>query len=511
MSVPEEIRKVKRPKSTVVVASGSGYRVRERIGCKNVNGRRVPIEGRCIGSIIDGKFVLDDPVPRTGSTGRVDIKGYGREGLCDMLNRDILDMLHPFYNKAESVQIYCMAMLKACYPGVRDYMMKNCYLESFLSEMYPGVPLGKNDVCKEQRNLGMEYSRIRAFMRARVGSMQGNDTLIIDGCLKQNHSRVDTFSQVSRKTKARKHKDEMMMYAYSENLREPVCSKIYPGNMVDSRAVSDFLKTNSITKGLIIADKGFTPNAVADAIGDLEDLHYLVPLKRDQGIIDEYGMYDFKDSFVLEERVECKKVLAGHRYLYSFRRLDIAKEEEEKYIRDRPDGLDPAALDLARKEFGTIVFECDMDIVPSKVYSLYQDRWLIELMFKFYQSVLDLDDTRVHDDFSDIGSDFIDFLATLMASRMLNRLYEIDEMSTWTFRMSLDFLNRLKMVRVDDGDEWEHRRLPIVDAELFEKMGLLKRPTVPVEVKFRGRPKGRKDSAPRKRRSDKGQPRALEG
>jgi len=45
MVVPEEIRAVRRPKNTVVVPSGSGYRVRQRSGCRYVEGRRVPIEG----------------------------------------------------------------------------------------------------------------------------------------------------------------------------------------------------------------------------------------------------------------------------------------------------------------------------------------------------------------------------------------------------------------------------------------------------------------------------------
>jgi len=509
MSIPPEIRAVKRPPNTVVVASGSGYRVRQRVGCKNVNGRRVPIEGKYIGSIVNGIYVPDPPVPRTGSTGRVDIKYFGRVKLCDLLNNDILKMLQPTYNAEESTQIYCMALIRACYAGTRDYQMKERYLESFLSEMYPGVSLGKNAVSTEQRNLGLEYSRIREFMRMRVCSMDANDTLIIDGCLKQNHSGVDTFSQVSRKTGARKHRDQLMMYAYSENLREPICSKIYPGNMVDSRAIVDFLDSNRIEHGLLVADKGFTTKAVADAIGDRPDLHYLVPLKRDSLLIETNRMYDFDGTFQLESRIEYKKITLDDHYLYSFRDLDIAKDEEENYLREHAEGIDPDKLQKIRNGFGTVVFECDLDAPASKIYSIYHNRWLIELMFKFYQSSLDLDDTRVHDDYSDIGSDFIDFLATLMASRMLNKFYDTPEMSTWTFKMSMDFLDRLKMVRVDDGVEWEHNRLPLIDAEFFTKLGILQMPVVPVEIKPRGRPKGRKDSHPRKPRVDKSEPKVL--
>ena len=67
MGVPEEIRNIPRPKNTVVVRSGRGFRIREHIGCKNEKGRRIPIFGNYIGSIIDGVYVPDDPVPWTGA------------------------------------------------------------------------------------------------------------------------------------------------------------------------------------------------------------------------------------------------------------------------------------------------------------------------------------------------------------------------------------------------------------------------------------------------------------
>lgn len=507
MSVPAEIRAVPRPKNTVVVPSGSGYRVRQRVGCRNVDGRRVPVDGGYIGSIVNGTFVPDEALKRTGSTGRVDIKYYGRVRLCDILNSDILDMLLKHYNVEESAQIYCMAALRACYPGVRDYHLRDRYFESFLSEMYPGARLGKNDVCAEQANLGKEYSRIRAFMRERVARLERNGTLVIDGCLRRNHSRVDTLSQVSRKTSARKHKDSLIMYAYDPDRREPVCSKIYQGNMVDARAVKDFIETNRIGSGLIVADRGFALSAVKEAIGERKELHYLLPLKSDSVLIDEHDMYSFDRTFFDEGPVECRKVEAEGFWMYSFRNVEKAREEEEQYLLDHQDGGGIGRLESLRREFGTLVFQCDLDAPPSKIYTIYQERWLIELLFKFYQTELDMDDTRVNKDYSDIGSEFVDFLAALMGSRMLNAFQNDEVTRMWTFKTAMNFIEKAKMVRVDDSEEWEMNRLPLVDAEVLSRFGIIQKPIVPVEVKKRGRPPGKKDTKPRKTRSDKGAPR----
>ena len=507
MGIPEEVRAVPRPKNTVVVRSGSGYRVRQRTGCRNVDGRRVPVDGGYIGSIIDGKFVPDG-IDNAGSGGRVDIKYYGRVRLCDLLNRDILGNLAHYYNEEESRLIYCMAALRACYPGTRDYQLADRYDESFLSVMYPGLNLGKNNVSAKQKNFGKEYSRIRRYMRDRVARFKENDTLLIDGCLKQNHSRVDTLSQVSRKTANRKHKDSLMIYAYGSDSREPVCSKIYPGNTVDSRAIKDFIETNGISEGVIVADKGFTPSAVSEAIGDAEGLHYLLPLKRDSSLIDAYVMYDFDRSFFDETTIECKAIRTDEGFwLYSFRDTGIARDEEEAYLEEHTDADGIRALESLRRTFGTIVFQSDLEAPPSKIRSMYEGRWLIELLFKFYQTELDLDDTRVHSDYSDIGSDFIDFLAALMGSRMLNLFQDTKETMGWTFKSCMDFADRAKKVRIDDSEEWEFSRLPLKDAEILRKLGILENVVVPVEVKKRGRPSGKKDTRPRKTRSDKGKKR----
>ena len=117
---------------------------------------------------------------------------------------------------------------------------------------------------------------------------------------------------------------------------------------------------------------------------------------------------------------------------------------------------------------------------------------------------MDMDDTRVHDDYSDIGSDFVDYLAALMASRMANRFGDLKETERWTFKTALDFLEGLKMVRIDDSEGWEANRIAETDAELFAKLGVISVPVVPKIIGKAGRPKGRKDTVPRKTRSDKG-------
>ena len=39
-----------------------------------------------------------------------------------------------------------LAILRVCYPGIKDYELKEQYDNCFLSELYPGVALSRNTV-----------------------------------------------------------------------------------------------------------------------------------------------------------------------------------------------------------------------------------------------------------------------------------------------------------------------------------------------------------------------------
>ena len=68
MPIPADILAVERPKNTVVIAYGkdkSLYAVRQRVGCKNVGGRHLPVNGLTIGHIIDGAYVpVAEKIPK---------------------------------------------------------------------------------------------------------------------------------------------------------------------------------------------------------------------------------------------------------------------------------------------------------------------------------------------------------------------------------------------------------------------------------------------------------------
>ena len=488
MGIPEEIRKVERPANTVVVAYGKDkdkYAVRSRSGCRYDNGRRVPIEGPIIGHIVNGTYVPMDSRQRV-SESPIDVKDWANIEFALFCSSDLLDELCEVYHRDDAVRLYCIAVLRVCYHNIKDDELKDAYDNSFLSEIFPGIALSRNSVSQFHKDVGKTCSKITQFMRNRVSRLQESHHLVIDGTLKSDESSVNSLSNYSRKALKKGTKDISVLYAYNVETQEPICSKVYPGNMLDIVAFKDFIDTNSIDKGLIIADKGFTVKAANKAFADNPGLHYLLPLKRDAALIDHYDMYSFEGALKDNPQIVCKKAKINNerKWLYAFRDASKAAAEEYAYLQKNSGKYDPEDHGLRRTEFGTIVFECDQNYSCDIVYKAYEERWLIEMVFRYYKDVNDFDETRVHSDNSVISSEFICFLSTIITSRILKKFDSAGTLDNMSYGKSMKVLERAKKVHIDNG--WKLIRLTVKDSEILTELGLI--PKIITVKNPRGRP-----------------------
>ena len=128
MSIPKMILAVERPKNTVVIAYGRDknlYAVRQRVGCKYVNGRHVPVNGPTIGHIVGGRYIpLGSGGIRDVSYSSVDMKDWAGFQLAESVFADILEDLRAVYSPDDSLKIYSISMLRVCHPGVTDCELK---------------------------------------------------------------------------------------------------------------------------------------------------------------------------------------------------------------------------------------------------------------------------------------------------------------------------------------------------------------------------------------------------
>ncbi len=499
MPIPQNILSVPRPKNTIVIAYGKNknlYAVRQRVGCRRENGRNLPINGPTIGHIVDGTYIPNDvTAPDTVSASPVDLKDWANIVLCDRLFADIQQELSAVYSQPDMMKIYCISILRVCEPGIKNYELKEAYDTSFLSELYPGVALSKNTVSTFLNNLGKTVSRIVKFMQNRTATVSMDHHLLVDGTLKSNESKVNSLSDFSRKAKMKGSRNISVLYAFDLEAMEPVCSKCFPGNMLDATAYGAFIAENKITRGIIVGDKGFPESAAHEHFVANEDLHYLNPVKRNSKLIERHHMLDFTDILSGYEGITFRKekCVGTDKWLYSFRDSYKASKEERDWLR-RAKKNKTYSLEVLRAKqqvFGTIVLECDLDIPAEVAYKAYEKRWEIEIVMRFYKSACEFDETRVQDDYSVIGSEFCDFLSTVLTFRLINALDKANLLEERTYKKTMSVLRRAKKARAD-GMEWQLIRMNPSHEEILQKLELIPKPEKPPK-KRPGRPKGSKN------------------
>jgi len=495
MPIPQNILAVKRPVNTVVISYGKNnnlYAVRQRTGCKYVDGRRVPINGPTIGHIIDGEYMpIDATAPKNVSVSPIDLKDWANFVLCDSVFNGMIGELCQVYSRADALKIYCISVLRVCNPGIKDYEIKEAYDTGFLSELYPGVALSKNSVGTLLNDLGKACSRITKFMRNRAEAISMDHHLLIDGTLKSDESKVNTLSDFSRKARIKGTRDISVLYAFDLELMEPICSKCFPGNMLDLVSYEAFISENGITKGIIVADKGFPESAAGKYFKNNPDLHYLNPVKRNAKVIDTYKLMDFASILEGCEGITYSKKQSAEqvKWYYSFRDARRAAKEEQDWLRraKKTESYDFEKLRGKQEVFGTVVLECDLDLPAEIIYKAYENRWEIEIVMRFYKSACEFDETRVHDDYSVIGSEFCDFLSTILTFRLIKRFDKVKALEKNTYKRIMSILTRAKKVNLD-GENWTLIKLNPSHEELLISLGILPKQEEQPKKK-RGRPR----------------------
>jgi hypothetical protein len=505
MAVPEEIRKVERPRNTIVVKRGNGprmYAVVERVGCRRVGNRNVPVNGRTVGYIMQGMFVAySDSL----SQRKIELKDYADVVLIDTVSRSLLHELYAVYSAPDAMKIYVIALLRVCYPGVPYCRIDHYYEISWISTLLPGISLGKNTISTFLQNLGKSYSLIVSFMRRRVDAITEDHHIAIDGTLKEDNSSVNSLSTYSRKTRVKGTMDITVVFAYDINLKEPICSKVFAGNVLDCVSYQRFLSENGLSRGIVMADKGFPKKEAQEAFKASPNLHWLNPIKRNDKRIKTHAMYSFSGMLDDKNRdVLFKKEQLADCWLYSFYdRKRAAREEADYFKHHKGQPFDARAMQESDERFGTIVFESDLDTDPLIIYKMYDERWLIEECFRYYKNVTDFDDTKVHSDYSVYGSEFVNFISSVMTARLLRKFEETGLFSEMTYYEIMSQLSSAKKVNTKGNGEWEYVRTTRATEYTLVRLGLLPGPEE--RPRKRGRP--RKEIDPNAPKRSRGRPR----
>lgn len=488
MPIPEEIKRVPRPKSTVVKYAFGRYLVIKRTS-KRVPGKKTPrvVDLGTIGEIKDGRYVEIRELPKKRENKKsIDIKDYGTFAVADKVGRSLYEDLKETFREKDADKLYAIALLRSIDPDIKNREIQMSYKTSYLSEAIPNVALSENTVVTFLKETGMEYSLIRKFLLERSKKFVGKKQ-VIDGTLKDNNSIENGFSEFSRKGRVKGSKDISLLYSYDLESKEPVLMKAYSGNMIDRRGIIDFIKTFSLSNSILVMDKGFNSKANLEAFKKMENLAYVLPLSRKDKALYANDMYENISQPLLNKDVTilCKaKKVSDDAFIYSFRDPKMASEEEISYTKKHQGNGDFSndKYEKDKKEFGVISFITNKELSFEEVYESYASRWEIEIMFNMMKDIIDLDTVNVHGDYSVIASEFVNYLAVIISQRIKklfketklveNKAKTKSVLETYSYKQTMKFLSKIKKVKLDGDWETNYPSNCKYIQELAEKLGV---------------------------------------
>lgn len=478
--VPENIRKIPRPKNTVVLPTKKNnvYMVLNRVGCRYDKGRRIPKNGKVIGHIIDEKYVEKSATAkRTRLSKRcVSVIRYANIAFAHDMGKDLIEQLEKVYDAHDAENMYCLALMRAAFGDIKDYQVSRKFSGSYASILFPGAAVSKNSISSLLSLIGRDYKGMHDFMVNRIKCLVTEHTkILVDGMLKTDTSKINSFAGFSYKGRIKGVTDVSIIAAIDVEKKEPLCIKMYKGNLPDFVNCFDFFTEFDLKGGLVISDKGF-PLSKAVPMTEDTKIGFLNPIKRSSAVIKKLGLLKDREYVEGTGNTALGKMAQDTKtnlYYYSFLDLDREAKEEHDYVKGKKKAMVPKKFQKRKDSFGSVTFVSNMKLTLPEVYQYYELRWEIELVFKTYKSVLSLGTTREHDDDSAMGSEFVNFLSVIMTCRMKKRLEELGYLKDAAYGEILDRLTDITKTSTDDDRaQWTFSTMNSKDTKLLQDLGL---------------------------------------
>lgn len=458
MPIPKEILAVDRPKNTRVKKNGNRYDVIKRTSVWK-NGKSVPVELGKIGEIINFEYV-ETKTSRLNFA-LCDIKQFGRTEIAYKLSKDVFEDLCKVYNPSDAKIIYAIAIIRAAYGNITNREINRKYQCSFFSEQFPGIGLSSSNISRFLEKLGYNYRYIKQFIQNRIDTVSPGSTIVIDGMLKNCSSKSSDFTKWSWKARTKGVQNISVLYAFDLNKKEPIASKVFQGNTLDTMAFNRFIDEFSLNNCLIMGDKGILSKESLDKLNtEKKNVKNLFPIKRNDKRIKALELSKYEMTFNSDEDIIlCKKAkLNQTEFLYSFKSTNDYNQERRTYLDkvNREQNFNNELLQEKEKLFGTITFISNEDLSLKQIYDLYKTRWEIEEFFNFYKNIAELDFVRVQQNTSVIATEFINLISSIITSRMKKEFEEKGLTERFSFNQIMERLSSANKYLDGTTKKWHY-------------------------------------------------------
>lgn len=248
------------------------------------------------------------------------------------------------------------------------------------------------------------------------------------------------------------------------------------------KAFKNCLLEAGLKDAIIVADKGFYSQKNVDLLLK-ENLRFILPLKRDNTLID-YSLLannTFKEEsnfFVHEKRViwyqEYSITTDKRQSLIIFLDEALRVKEEQDYllrIATHPEEHSIQLYHQRRNAFGTLTLLTGLKRRTAQdIYEGYKSRMTIEVLFDGMKNVLEADHTYMQNEQTLQGWMFINHITLQWYQQLYSELKVKGLLKQYSVNDHIQLLTDLKKIKING--EWHFNEITKSSTKMMEKLGL---------------------------------------
>jgi len=382
---------------------------------------------------------------------KIAIKECGFTNFLEVYGKEIEQKLKEFFPKHHKLIIY-MAYARFVHNSPINRMplliSKSMLSVGEKEKIYP------QKLSTTLAEIGQDRATCVAYMQSFI---KAGEHLLIDMTNMFNSSTTMYYTKQGYNSEMVFDAQVNLMYIYSPSSHQPLFYKILSGNSREVVGFKNTLLESGLKDAIIIADKGFFSKANMDLL-DQNGLHYILPLKRDNTLIDYSKLSESSnDYFKYEDRIIWTNEYEKDGFRVRLFKDDRLKTQEQKDYLQRidanTDGYTREKFNDRLPRFGTFALLSNLkDISPPQLYAKYKSRNAIEVMFDGVKTVLKADVSFMQNEDTLNGWMFVNHIALQWYYIIYALLVEHELLSKYSVA---HFVTELKEHRkVFLGDNW---------------------------------------------------------
>ena len=501
MYLPDWIQPFKERGTEIKIIGGHFYKYAVSYKYDREKKKTVKKTERLLGKITEKEGFVPSPKDtlrkKNEELPQVDIKTFGIYNLFSDLMKEEIESLKTFFGEENAETLLSFAMMRWAYQTpikrARDY-----HTHDFCSEHWATKAYSDKTVSATLKHFGDNRQQVVEWMKAQLKDLPDEQNFVL---MDSTHA-LSVSENLAVNAKGYNpdfdfDKQIRLMYLFSAGMKQPVYYRMINGNITDVKSMSLCINEMKVkNKVVFIADKGFF-SAENIALMDAENLSYIIPLHRNNSLIDFAPLEqpNFKKElqyFIFQDRIIWYYSYQNGDYkLITFLDEALRIKEERDYlarIETHPESYSRQGFDEKLNHFGTLTMVYKIDnqidieekqkkgkkkaakekVIEQIIYESYKQRNDVEVMFDSYKNYLAADVSYMQNRYVMEGWLFANFVAMIAYYKLYARLQQAQILANYSPKDIIELSKSIYKMKI--RNVWHRSEITQKTQRLFAKI-----------------------------------------